>query len=497
MPSEHSLLPYQASWAVRHYGLIAVLTAIYGGAVCPFIETLTIAQLLAPIAVSFSFAVVVRRLLRKNVLGKTQLEQIASKGFAIDLSLFVGISAVLCVFNMAVFDFPVESGLKLLVGISALGFFAAADAALADEHAMAKLLAQSGKNVRSRSRISSFAKRLTALLVMSMLTIGVVISLLISKQQHHIATLTTLPEVATSKNPILIEMVFVIGVVCAYAIKVVISYVRNLHFLVSTHQNTVEHVVNGELQKRIPVTGYDEFSEIARYTNEMIASLEFRTDQLARTQDVAILSLASLAETRDNETGAHILRTQRYVKVLAQHLAKKPEYADYLTDEVVELLFKSAPLHDIGKVGIPDSILLKPGKLTEEEFEIMKSHTTMGSEALRVAEQYGEGTQFLSFAREIAISHHEKWDGSGYPAGLSGTDIPLSGRIMAMADVYDALITKRVYKPAFSHEKARQIIVDGRGSHFDPAIVDAFLECEETFIQVATVYTDEQYHIAA
>ena len=168
-----------------------------------------------------------------------------------------------------------------------------------------------------------------------------------------------------------------------------------------------------------------------------------------------------------------------------------PRFCDALNEETIDLLFKSAPLHDVGKVGIPDNILLKPGKLDDVEFNIMKGHALLGAKALRRAEEQAGEATFLRYAREIAESHHEKWDGSGYPFGLKGDHIHLSGRIMAVADVYDALISKRVYKPAFSHKKAIDIIVEGRGTHFDADIVDAMLEIEPQFIEIAAQYSDE------
>ena len=221
-----------------------------------------------------------------------------------------------------------------------------------------------------------------------------------------------------------------------------------------------------------------------------------RTRELSMIQDVTIMAMASLAETRDNETGNHIRRTQYYVRCLAERLATHPKFNPYLTPEHIELLFKSAPLHDIGKVGIPDHILLKRGKLTAEEFEVMKTHTTLGRDAILVAEQMLETpNSFLRFAREIAYSHQEKWDGSGYPQGLRAEDIPLSARLMAVADVYDALISRRVYKPAFTHEDAIELICRGSGSHFDPDVVAAFLQCTEDFRLIATRFTDnEQAH---
>nr|WP_315466875.1 two-component system response regulator [uncultured Undibacterium sp.] len=218
-----------------------------------------------------------------------------------------------------------------------------------------------------------------------------------------------------------------------------------------------------------------------------------RTLKLAKMQDAIIMAMASLAETRDNETGNHIRRTQNYVAALARQLKTVPRFSAELTDENIELLYKSAPLHDIGKVGIPDNILLKPGKLTSEEFEVMKLHTNYGRETILSVERYlGESNEFLRFAREITYSHQEKWDGSGYPENLSGDAIPISARLMAVADVYDALISRRVYKPAFSHEEAIDIMRKGRGSHFDPDILDVFLKITDEFKEIAMRYQESE-----
>jgi putative two-component system response regulator len=217
-----------------------------------------------------------------------------------------------------------------------------------------------------------------------------------------------------------------------------------------------------------------------------------RTRELRAIQDVTVLAMSSMAETRDNETGNHILRTQNYVRCIAETLAKQEQYQEQLTPDYIQLLYKSAPLHDIGKVGIPDAILLKPGKLTVEEFEIMKTHTTIGYEAIVRAEQsLGTELDFLVCAKEIALSHQEKWDGSGYPQGLAGKAIPLSARLMAVADVYDALISKRVYKEAFSHETAIDIMTEGRGTHFDPEVFDAFLSVQDEFAAIAARFRDD------
>lgn len=222
-----------------------------------------------------------------------------------------------------------------------------------------------------------------------------------------------------------------------------------------------------------------------------------RTQEVTMVQDVTIMAMASLAETRDSDTGNHIRRTQYYVRALAEKLRDSAEYAELLTDQYIDTLFKSAPLHDIGKVGIPDRILLKPGRFEEDEFEIMKLHATLGRDAIQHAEdQLGIKVEFLQVAKEIAYSHQEKWDGSGYPDGLSGADIPLSARLMAIADVYDALICKRVYKDPMPHDQAMRIIKEGSGSHFDPIIVEHFVAIEDQLKAIAAKFADSDQALA-
>jgi adenylate cyclase len=215
-----------------------------------------------------------------------------------------------------------------------------------------------------------------------------------------------------------------------------------------------------------------------------------RTRELAMVQEATIESMSSLTETRDPDTGGHIKRTQNYIRLLADYLKNQPRFIRFLDDEAIDLLCKSAPLHDIGKVGVSDRILLKPGKLTEQEFEEMKQHTVYGRDTILVAERKLGNISFLRIAREIAYTHHERWDGSGYPEGLRGEEIPVPGRLMALVDTYDALTSKRVYKSQIPHEKAVQIIIEAKGTQFDPAVVDAFLEVKEDFRRIGLRYAD-------
>ena len=216
------------------------------------------------------------------------------------------------------------------------------------------------------------------------------------------------------------------------------------------------------------------------------AEVQRRVHEVAGVKDATIEALAALAETRDPHTGNHVRRTQHYVRALALHLQSHPRFAAVLTERTIDLLFKCAPLHDIGKVGIPDGILLKPGPLTPEEYEVMKEHARLGREALASAERHlGFHAEFLTLAQEIAYSHHERWDGSGYPQGLAGEQIPVSARLMAVADVYDALSHRRVYRDSVPPEQATATIARGRGTQFDPDVADAAVELAEVFERIA------------
>lgn len=222
------------------------------------------------------------------------------------------------------------------------------------------------------------------------------------------------------------------------------------------------------------------------------AEIAKRMKENEAVQDVSIRALARLAEVRDDATGKHLLRTSLYVKALAKILQGNPRFTLVLTDHVIDLLAKSAPLHDIGKVGIPDRILMKPGKLTDEEWTIMKTHAWLGAHAIEMAEKDSEvSLEFLTLAKEIAHWHHEKWDGTGYPDGLKWDAIPISAKLMAIADVFDALVSRRVYKEGFSYEKTKEIIAAGRGFHFDPLILDAFISNYEIFTGIANLHKDE------
>lgn len=255
--------------------------------------------------------------------------------------------------------------------------------------------------------------------------------------------------------------------------------------LLTSHQGT-DRVVTGL------TAGADDFLSKPFHPAELRIRVRAAERVLSlETRDVAIFAMARLAESRDPDTGAHLERVRAYSRLIARNLGRQEPYRQEIDPEFVRLIYLTSPLHDIGKVGIPDSVLLKPDRLTDREYEIMKTHTTIGAETLDAAARQFPGIRFLRMAREIALTHHERYDGTGYPDGLSGDDIPLSGRIVALADVYDALTTRRVYKEAYSHDVARAIILPERGRQFDPAVIDAFLECEREIVAVG-----DQFQVA-
>ncbi|HTQ39833.1 MAG TPA: HD domain-containing phosphohydrolase [Pirellulales bacterium] len=280
------------------------------------------------------------------------------------------------------------------------------------------------------------------------------------------------------------EMPFMNGVELCQAIRRG-EFPGYIYVILLTSRDSPEETVEGLS------AGADDFITKPFDSAELVVRVQGGERVLSlETREVTIFALAKLAESRDPETGSHLYRVRRYCRVLAQQLASEPEYADEIDAEYVRLIYATSPLHDIGKVGIPDHVLLKPGLLSAAEFEVMKTHSSLGAETLGAAlEQYPQA-KFLKMARDIAATHHEHWDGSGYPNGLAGKQIPLCGRIVAVADVYDALCSKRVYKEAYGHEVARSIIIDAAGKHFDPGIVKAFLACEDQFVAIHQQFCD-------
>jgi len=250
--------------------------------------------------------------------------------------------------------------------------------------------------------------------------------------------------------------------------------------------------VNNCLNKKWLYDRDMEYRQVLEDYNEQLQErVDMQVREITSAQMAAIFATSKLAESKDPETGAHLERLRMFCKIIAQRLARSASYQNTVTEDFIDCIYAASPLHDIGKVGIPDSILLKPGKLSDSEWEIMRYHTIIGAKTLRAVAQKHPGNSFIRMGIEIAEAHHEKWDGSGYPYGLKGEAIPLAARILALADVYDALTSVRCYKDAFSHERSREIIIEGADRHFDPRIVEAFVACENEFMHIRQEYKDE------
>lgn len=476
--------------ATLHYLIGWALMSIYGIQVCPFLESLSPLELGAPLAVGFALLAALHRPLQTAYIQAAPPRHWGRRAFWVRLGLYLAVGVLLAAFNRYVYNFPWGSGAKIVSGMAFLGLFAAMDLSLSQARSAFAQLSKTGAFFERPDKFWPIPRKLSALALALSVLLGSIFFLVVNKDLDWMLSSdqTALNE---ARRAILIEFGFVILVALGQLFNLIASYAKNLRLFFDTQSNALSQVAQGRLEIQVPVASNDEFGTIAHYTNHMIDGLKSLNAELGRTQDATIFSLASLAETRDNETGAHVLRTQRYVRALAEQLARRPEYAEKLDPTTIDLLFKSAPLHDIGKVGIADAILLKPGKHTDEEFATMKTHAELGAQALEVGVKTLGQSNFLDMAKEIAWCHHEKWDGKGYPRGLKAEGIPLSGRLMAVADVYDALISKRVYKPAFSHQKAARIISEGKGTHFDPVLVDVFFEIEDQIKDIAKRYGDQ------
>ncbi|SJZ98260.1 HD domain-containing protein [Oceanospirillum multiglobuliferum] len=474
-----------AQYPLLHYMVASALFSLYGGQVCPLLESIAWWQLFIPIMLVYSL----RSMLMKRI-NLLAYEQRIRAQFYVDLGLFLTAALGLVIVNLLLYSSPWHSNLKVLFGMSLLGIFVAVDLALIRERQQAHELVNTGESLAIKQQASSFVHRFTTLALVLVFSVALVLFLVVNKDLEWILQEGITLGAEKTRNSILQEFAFVTLVMLAYIITIIRHYALNMQMYLGFQNNVLSAVAEGNLQVRVPVASQDEFGTMAQGTNAMVSSLLTAQNNLRETRDATIVALASLAEARDNETGAHVLRTQHYVRVLAEHLSNHPDFTAILDPETIQLFYKTAPLHDIGKVGIPDHILLKPGKLTDDEFDIMRTHAQLGSDALDHAAESVSDNAFLRHAQDIAANHHEKWDGSGYPMGKQGEQIPLSARLMALADVYDALISKRVYKPAFSHDKAKSIIIEGQGSHFDPRVVDAFLSCEDAFVQIALTFKD-------
>lgn len=486
MGSNQITTSYNANMTLKLYIIAGIIFGAYGSRVCPFLESLSSLEIFTHVSLIFTSLFLVRHFLLTNhpLVKQGQLAKLDSGLF------FIASLPVAFYYNLG-YSFPLDSNLKVLFGMTLFGFFTGTILQLSSKLTQIDEMDKTGHYDFSLiGPRSSLVKQMIWLVVLLLITLSFMLTMVAVKDVFWLEQNPGRVLDGSGKISIIKEFIFLSAVLAGYAIVIMMLWSKLIKRILFSQESSLEQVTQGNVDIRLPIFAYDELGSMASMTNSMLDSLQTAQSEVQTTRDVAIVSLSALAESRDNETGAHILRTQEYVKVLAQNLSHLDKYTALLTPKYIELLYKSAPLHDVGKVGIPDNVLLKPGKLTEEEFEIMKTHPQIGAEALSTAEKQLGSSSFLRVAKEISLSHHEKWNGSGYPHQLAGEEIPLSGRLMALADVYDALISKRVYKPAFSHDKAKSIILEGKGTHFDPDVVNAFLAVENEFVHIAASYQD-------
>lgn len=474
-----------------HYVTAVIVLTIYGGRVCPYLASIDIFSWLVELGLFFAVGYGIRLFILKRFILKSDFIRQPRLQFISEFFVLIALGICVLIYNRLFLDFPFGSGLKIVLGTFTLGMFAAADLSLERERIIDAHFRQTMEELRIDGNYFPLTRKMAlGAIALSVSITGVLFLVVI----HDLSWLSQNSENVDSGGglSVLKDLGYVMSVYLAHLINLIISYSYNLKILLGNENGALRQVASGNLDAFVPVSTRGEFGEMANYTNRMIESLRARTKEIELTQAVTIESLATLAEYRDPETGGHIRRTMNYVRLMAEHLRSLPKYKEFLTERNITLLYQSAPLHDIGKVGVPDHILLKPGKLTDDEFTEMKRHPVYGRDTILKSTKTLGSTSFLQFAMEIAHTHHEKWDGSGYPQGLKGEDIPLSGRLMAIADVYDALISKRVYKPPFPHSKAVAIIQKDRATHFDPELVDVFMELNEDFRQIAIKYADIQ-----
>ncbi|MEM6616244.1 MAG: HD domain-containing phosphohydrolase [Pseudomonadota bacterium] len=467
-----------------HYGIAVLLLSFYSIAVCPLIRTFDPISVVATFSIALGAAFALRMLAVKLIARFNAMEVTNLRIFAFDFVFLAAVGMALCLYYETRYQFfPWHSAAKIIFGFASMSFFIALDLALHREATLRKALFASGASLRLQEHFTPIRRKFVFVAITSFLLAASITILVVMKDIHWIARHPD--QLETAKLAIIGEILFVAGVMSGYVVRVLKGFADRVGQNLNDINTVLAKVRAGDLSATLPITSVDEFGRSAALTNHMIDCLSERTNELQNSYEAILAVCMRLASLHDDETGGHIARTQAYVDILTSQLMKTGKYRDVITPRDRTLYTMAAPLHDIGKVGIPEGVLRKPGKLSHDEFELMKTHTLIGDDALGAAERDVGKIEFLDVARGIAIAHHEKWDGSGYPNALAGEDIPLPARIMALADVYDALRSARPYKSAFDHEKARGLILEGRGSHFDPDVVDAFLAAEERFIAIS------------
>ncbi|MGQ3354143.1 MAG: HD-GYP domain-containing protein [Phreatobacter sp.] len=469
--------------SAAHHVLSAVFVTVYGYSVCNFINGLEVslwAATLVPVLMGqWGLRTVIAR--RVSAASPDRRPQLAFFG---ELSVFVIGGSVVGIVNTLFHGFPPGSGLKAMLGFVTIGLFAGLDQGFVRTRLRFE---EGGMPPFAGAPRAPFAVRLGLSFGLVMALVLGVVSLLVLRGIEDGAVRDV-----DGFRRLIVEFAFVFVIILCYVANCAREVEKLLAKAVSEQVVTLGEARDGRVRRRAVIGTHDEIGFVSAEINRLLDELERAHATTTRTNDAIMQALIGLTGARDNETGGHLQRTQHYVGILCEQLALDPQHAAALTPQGIENIVTAAPLHDIGKVAVPDAILRKPGRLTAEEFEVMKTHVAHGLAVMdKVIADVGV-TPYLAAARDVIAGHHEQWNGAGYPLGLKGTQIPLAGRVMALADVYDALRSERVYKPAMSHAEARQILIDGAGAQFDPMVVAAFLVAEPRFERIASSCADAE-----
>ncbi len=460
-----------------HYLISVIALAFYGEKVCPLLESLGVLEWSIRLTTVFTILFLIRPLLIKWLVLKVDWKYQAQNQFIIEWSLFLIGAGILGHYNSYENYFDLVSGMKVFLGCATFGFFTAADMALERQ----KIISQTPNLVEWREHSAQarfpITAKLTSVAVFSLLFMSMILFLVFLKDLYWLLDLDQ-DGFEAGKDKFLKELMYVGVVILAELTNLIFSFGRNLKHFFYKQNSSMEAVSNGNLEHPVQITSQDEFGVMGCHTNFMIEMLEKRNRELEKTRQEIIERLGRAAEYRDNETGMHVIRMSHF----SEALAKKAN----LSKEDCDLILQASPMHDVGKIGIPDNILLKPGKLEGKEWTTMQTHVEVGASILS-----GSDSKIMQLAEEIAATHHEKYDGTGYPKGLKGEEISLAGRIIPICDVFDALTSVRPYKKAWTIEKATNLIKEEKGKHFDPDLVDKFISILPEILAIKEKYSEK------
>ncbi|MBT5652684.1 MAG: HD domain-containing protein [Nitrospina sp.] len=466
-----------------HYIFSIIILAIYGERVCPIIESIGQLDWTIRLSVVFTVLFFIRPLFVKWVVLRAEWQKQPQRQFLLEGSLFLVGASLLAWYNSYENYADTVSSAKVFLGCITFGFFTACDMALERQKIITNNEVLVDHNVESTKVVFPITAKLTAVAVFSLIFMTSIMFLVFLKDLYWFIDLEQ-DNYGQGSLSFLKELLFLGSVILAEMINLIISFCRNLKQFFQNQNASMEAVSKGNLDQHVMISSQDEFSVMGRYTNWMIEMLKKRKLELEKARREIVVRLGRAAEYRDNETGMHVIRMSNYSAALARS-AKLPE-------EQCDLILQASPMHDVGKIGIRDNVLLKPGKLEGDEWVNMKTHVDIGVSILS-----GGDSEIIQLAQEIAATHHEKYDGTGYPNGLKGEEISITGRIVPICDVFDALTSKRPYKKAWTVEDSIDLMKQEKGKHFDPDLVDKFISILPEILEIRERYSETSLEAVA